>query len=114
MDISEKPVPDKSPAATVRRRMPHRRESTNTSFEHNGAQFEMTAGHYPNGSIGEVFLNAARANSQLDIVVADAAIAVSLALQFGCPLETIAHAMKRDTRGNPASPIGSALDRIAP
>jgi hypothetical protein len=38
----------------------------------------------------------------------------SLALQFGCPLETIKHALKRDGQGTAASPIGAALDRVTP
>jgi hypothetical protein len=73
----------------------------------------MTAGHYPDGRIGEIFLSADRANSLLDFLMSDAAILASLALQYGCPLDEIRHALKRDARGRAASPIGAALDRIA-
>jgi len=72
----------------------------------------MTVGYYPNGRLGEVFLNADRANSLLDFLMSDAAILASLALQHGCPLDEIRHALKRDVRGLAASPIGAALDRI--
>lgn len=48
----------------------------------------------------------------LDAIISDAAIAISLALQFGCPLNTIRHALKRDSQGIAASPIGAALDLI--
>jgi hypothetical protein len=49
------------------------------------------------------------------VLMHDAAIITSLALQFGCPLETIRHALKRDGHhGIAASPIGAALDRITP
>jgi len=113
MDISENSVPDKSPPA-VRDRLPNRRSAISTSFQRDGARFEMTAGFYPDGRVGEVFLNADRANSLLDFLMSDAAILASLALQYGAPIDEIRHALKRDVRGEAASPIGAALDRIAP
>jgi len=57
-------------------------------------------------------LSADRANSLLDFLMSDAAILASLALQYGCPLDDIRHALKRDIRGEAASPIGAALDKI--
>ena len=111
MDISENPTPDKPPPA-VRNRLPNRRSAVSTSFERDGASFEMTAGYYPDGRVGEVFVNADRANSLLDFLMSDAAILASLALQYGAPLDEIRHAVKRDSRGEAASPIGAALDRI--
>jgi hypothetical protein len=74
----------------------------------------MTVGYFSDGRVGEVFLNADRSNSLLDVLASDAAILASLALQHGCPLETITHALKRDSRGDSASPIGDAIDRIMP
>jgi len=55
-----------------------------------------------------------RTRGLLDVLASDAAILASLALQLGCPLETITHALKRDARGEASSPIGAALDRIDP
>ncbi len=96
----------------VRNRLPDRRSSVSTSFERDGALFEMTAGFYPDGRPGEIFLNADRANSLLDFLMSDAAILASIALQYGAPLDELKHALKRDTRGVPASPIGAALDHV--
>jgi hypothetical protein len=56
----------------------------------------------------------ARANSLLDFLMSDAAILASIALQYGASLDELRHAMKRDTRGEASSPIGTALDRIEP
>jgi hypothetical protein len=98
--------------APARDSLPNRRSAITTSFQRDGARFEMTIGHYVDGRIGEIFLSADRANSLLDFLMSDAAIAVSLALQYGCPLDQIRHALKRDIRGEAASPIGTALDRI--
>jgi hypothetical protein len=111
MDIGQS-----SPGRDAPRRdsLPNRRASQNIAFERDNLKYQMTIGLYPDGRIGEVFLNAEHANSLLDVLAHDAAILASLALQFGCPLETIIHALKRDARGVASSPIGAALDRIAP
>src|SRR5882757_7209666 len=111
MDICENSPADKA-AQAGRDRLPNRRSAISTSFERDGARFEMTIGHYPDGRIGEIFLNADRANSLLDFLMSDAAILASLALQYGAPLDEIMHALKRDSRGVAASPIGAALDQI--
>jgi hypothetical protein len=97
---------------SVREELQNRRSAATRGLEHSGANFTMTSGSYPDGRIGEVFLNAAHANSALDAIISDAAIAISLALQFGCPLDDIKHAMKRDAAGKAASPIGAALDLL--
>ena len=74
----------------------------------------MSIGRYPDGRPGELFIGAAHANSALDALASDAAIAVSFALQHGADLDLIRSAMKRNSAGEPSSPIGSALDRITP
>jgi hypothetical protein len=98
-----------------RRRLSNRRLNRTIKLEHEGHQYLATAGFYPdNITLGEIFLSADRANSLLDFLMSDAAILASLALQYGCPLDEIRHALKRDIRREAASPIGAALDRIAP
>jgi len=47
------------------------------------------------------------------IMASDAAIAASLALQFGCPADVLRRALSRDARGNATGPLGIALDLIA-
>jgi hypothetical protein len=103
------PIPDCNDG---RKRLPNRRPSETTSFEHGGADFTMTAGRYCDGRIGEIFINAGLANSALDAVASDAAIAISFALQHGADLAAIKLAMKRNSHGEPSSPIGAALDKI--
>jgi hypothetical protein len=111
MDMDPHPEFVKGPPA-VRDRLPNRRPSQNIAFERDNLNYQMTVGLYPDGRVGEIFLNAEHANSLLDALAHDAAILASLALQFGCPLETITHALKRDAQGTAASPIGAALDKI--
>lgn len=111
MEIGQTGPVDK-PAQAVRDRLPSRRSAISTSFQRDGAHFEMTTGYYSDGRVGEVFFNAARANLFLDFLMSDAAILASLALQHGCPLDELKHALKRDARGEVLSQIGAALDQI--
>src|SRR3954451_14737739 len=98
---------------TDRKCLPARRLSQTIEFERDGSRYTMTVGYFPDGSVGEVFLNADRANSLLDVLMSGAAIAVSLCLQHNVPLQTIAHALKRDNFGLASSPLGVALDHIS-
>jgi hypothetical protein len=98
----------------ARNHLPTRRANETIAFERDGSRYRLSIGYFPDGTVGEVFLNADRGDSLLDVLASDAAILASLALQHGCSLETITHALKRDARGTAASPIGAALDRIAP
>lgn len=60
------------------------------------------------GPIVEVFLNAQKASSPLDVLASDGAILISMLLQYGCPPEDISKSMKRNLDGTPASPLGRA------
>ena len=113
MDLDQ-PAQTGKPDIDARQRLPNRRTAITTTFDRDGARFEMTAGFYPDGRVGEIFLNADRANSLLDFLMSDAAILASFALQFGASLDDLRHAVKRDAAGKAQSPIGAALDRIAP
>src|SRR5260370_8547233 len=98
--------------ALRRDRLPNKRACETIAFERDGSRYQMTVGFYADGRPGEIFLNADRSDSLLDVMTSDAAILASLALQHGCTLETIAHALKRDARCAAASPIGSAVRLI--
>ncbi len=71
----------------MRSRMPKRRASTTTSFSVGGAEGYMTAGSYDDGSIGEVFLKLGKQGSTLAGVMDAFSIAISIAVQYGVPLE---------------------------
>ncbi|WP_375309052.1 hypothetical protein WHZ77_17325 [Bradyrhizobium sp. A5] len=96
-----------------REKLPNSRLNETQEFDRDGIHITMTVGFYKTGEVGEVFLNADRSNSMLDVLMSDAAILASLALQHGVPLRTITHALKRDKFGIASSPIGAALDRIS-
>jgi hypothetical protein len=95
-----------------RRRLPNRRASFSFDIEVAGLRYTATVGHFPDGSIGELFLQSTKPSSQSDSNARDAAVAASLALQFNCPLETLRHALLRDPSGKAATPLGAAVDVI--
>jgi ribonucleoside-diphosphate reductase alpha chain len=71
----------------VRRRLPKSRPSRTTSFAVAGAEGYLTAGSYENGELGEVFLKLGKQGSTLAGVMDAYSIAISIALQYGVPLE---------------------------
>jgi len=72
----------------VRRRLPRKRPSQTVSFSVAGAEGYMTAGSYPDDGLGEVFLKLGKQGSTLSGVMDAFSIAISIALQYGVPLET--------------------------
>jgi hypothetical protein len=102
---------------STREYLPTRRRSETFSFEVpvGGVVLHYTAtvGYYPDGRVGEVFLNNHKSNSTADTNARDAAIALSFALQHGADLEDIRKALCREANGRASGPLGAALDLIA-
>jgi len=71
----------------VRKRLPRSRPSRTISFSVGEAEGYITAGEYPDDGIGEIFLKVSKQGSTLSGVMDAFAIAVSLGLQYGVPLE---------------------------
>jgi hypothetical protein len=99
--------------AAVRERLPNRRAAETFDVEVGGLRYRATIGRYPDGRIGEIFITNHKAGSEAGIMVSDAAVAASLALQYGTPIETLRHALMRDVWGRPSGPLGVVLDQIA-
>jgi ribonucleoside-diphosphate reductase alpha chain len=72
----------------IRKRLPKRRPSQTISFAVGGAEGYLTAGSYPDDGLGELFLKFGKQGSTLAGVMDAFSIAVSIALQYGVPLET--------------------------
>ena len=99
-------------AVTDREHLPARRPSLVFDLELNGLRFTASYSCFPDNRVGEIFLQNHKPGSQSDSNVRDAAVAASLALQFGCPLQTLQHAVLRDSGGRPSTPLGAAIDAI--
>jgi hypothetical protein len=96
-----------------RQRLPDRRAHVSQAFEHAGIEYALGVGWFGDGRIAELFLATRRFGTAADAAARDASIAVSLALQFGCPLETLRRAVTRDPNGHPSGALGAALDILA-
>jgi len=97
----------------TRERLPNRRMSESFELELSRLRYTVTFSRFADGRVGEVFLQNSKPGSTSDCYMRDAAISASLALQWGCPLETLQRALLRDPQGNPATPLAVALDLIA-
>jgi ribonucleoside-diphosphate reductase alpha chain len=97
---------------TQRRRLADRRLAETFELEVGSLRYTATIGRYADGMVGEIFLQNHKPGSQSDSNARDAAVAASLALQFGCPIETLQRALLRGSRGRPSTPLGAAVDII--
>jgi ribonucleoside-diphosphate reductase alpha chain len=74
----------------ARNRMPRERESLTHKFSIGGHEGYITAGKYEDGTVGEIFLtDIGKEGSTLRGMMNSFATAISIALQYGVPLETL-------------------------
>ena len=98
---------------THRTRLPNRRFAQSLNFEVDGQKYIATIGFFPNNTLAELFINSSgKLGSTADVNAADGALAVSLALQYGCPVSVLQKAMKRNADGSAQGPLGAALDAV--
>ncbi|WP_354699127.1 Vitamin B12-dependent ribonucleotide reductase [Paraconexibacter sp. AEG42_29] len=77
-------------AKATRKRMPRERQSITHKFSIGGHEGYITAGMYDDGSVGEIFLtDVGKEGSTLRGMMNSFATAVSIALQYGVPLDTL-------------------------
>ena len=81
--------PTKAYAGTTRPRflLPERREGWTQEAKISGHKVYLRTGEYPDGTLGEVFIDIAKEGATLKGVLGCFAIAVSKGLQYGVPLE---------------------------
>jgi ribonucleoside-diphosphate reductase alpha chain len=100
----------------LRRRMPRERESITHKFSIAGHEGYITAGKYEDGSVGEIFLtDIGKEGSTLRGMMNAFATSISMALQYGVPLETLVRKfsyMRFDPEGitgNPEIPFAKSM-----
>jgi hypothetical protein len=93
-----------------RQRLPNRRSHWLYRFESGGQVYTGGIGRFDDGRIAEIFINGAKVGSTAEANAQDAAIVASLALQHGCPLETIHHALVWG--GGSGGPLAALLDEV--
>jgi hypothetical protein len=97
-----------------RRRLPQRRLHELVDFEHAGHRYTAGLGFFETGRLAEIFINVpGRSGSAVEAVARDAAILTSICLQHGASMETIRHALTRNSDGSASGPLGVVLDLLA-
>jgi ribonucleoside-diphosphate reductase alpha chain len=96
----------------TRRRLPKKRAGQTVSFSVAGAEGYMTASVYPDGGLGEVFIKMSKQGSTLAGVMDAFSVSISIALQYGVPLETYVSKFA-NMRFEPAGMTDDADIRIA-
>jgi ribonucleoside-diphosphate reductase alpha chain len=83
-------APVHTESAPARKRMPRERQSVTHKFSLGGHEGYITAGKYEDGTVGEIFLtDIGKEGSTLRGMMNSFATAISIALQYGVPLETL-------------------------
>jgi hypothetical protein len=91
-----------------RERLPDRRTAELVDFTHAGRRWTASFGRFADGRLAELFIDG-RKESAIVEQAKESAIITSLALQSGCPLATLRHALA----GRDAGPLGAALALVA-
>jgi ribonucleoside-diphosphate reductase alpha chain len=99
-----------------RKRMPVERQSITHKFSIAGHEGYITAGMYQDGSVGEIFLtDIGKEGSTLRGMMNSFATAISIALQYGVPLETLVQKFSymrfepEGITGNPEIPFAKSM-----
>ena len=109
-------APEPPEPKPFRRRMPRERQSITHKFSIGGHEGYITAGMYEDGSVGEIFLtDIGKEGSTLRGMMNAFATSISIALQYGVPLETLVHKfsyMRFEPEGittNPEIPFAKSM-----
>jgi ribonucleoside-diphosphate reductase alpha chain len=84
---AEFPAPAAASVRTQRQPLPSRRKGYTQKAKIGGHSLFLRTGEYPDGSLGELFLDMHREGAAFRSLLNSFAIAVSLGLQYGVPLE---------------------------
>ena len=119
--------PRSGATVVARARLPDRRPSHLETIEMDGQVITACVGFDPETEQPrEVFLNGGKEGSQVDAMLADAATIISIALQFGVPIDSLRKSVGRapdhstmpgstdqlNAGSSPACAIGAALDLL--
>jgi hypothetical protein len=97
----------------TRHRLPNRRPHEVVPLTFRGLSHTVGFNRRAEGQISEIFLDAAKQSTDTADDARDLALAVSIGLQHGVPLETLRHSALRDASGAPQGLLGAVCDALA-
>ncbi len=96
----------------TRLRLPNRRAAELHDLTFKGGRYTIGVSRFPDGALAEVFIHSSKASCDLADAARDAAVTLSLALQFGTPAAAIRAAVPREADGSAAGIVGAVLHLI--
>lgn len=97
----------------TREPLPQRRYNESSEFSHGGIRYAMQIGLYEDGRVGEVFLQMEKsAGTVADVASRDLAVIISIAIQYGVPLERMLAAITKDEKARPEGLAGAVLEHL--
>jgi hypothetical protein len=99
---------------TARQPLPQRRRSDTFKLRHGAvrAAYDVTTGYHADGRLGEILISTRQVGTALDAMARDLAVLMSLALQHGCAIETMRHALTREADGAASTIAGAIADKL--
>lgn len=99
----------------TRERLPNRRINVTEPLRWQGYELELTVGFGVSGMVREVFVNNAKVGSEIEGMLQDACVVISILLQRHHPLVSLAQSIGRHGAddGPPTSLLGEIIDRMA-
>lgn len=94
---------------TDRNRPPDRRIGPLVTYKVDEVAYTAQASFDAAGELLEMFLNCGKEGSSANIVARECAVILSIARQYGTPLDAITKALPLLSNGKPAGPVGCAL-----
>ena len=103
-------------SAPARRELPRRRPNTSARISAGAIAAHATVGFDAHGRPAEIFLRptgGAKSGSEVDFLLDDLAVVVSVALQHGVPASALARSVSRTPDGTPTTIAGAAAALLA-
>jgi len=97
-----------------RRVLPNRRRNETFELSFGGLTkgHVITVGYYDDDTPGEVFISGGKSGEQVEAIARDGAVVLSLALQYGVPMESVRSAITRTENGEAMSIVGVVVDKL--
>ena len=96
----------------TREKLRNRRQTLSLTVQHKNRAYLGSVSYFESGRVAEAFVQCGKAGTEIEALGRDTAVILSLALQYGCPLEVLREAITREEDGSAAGPVGALLDKI--
>jgi hypothetical protein len=101
----------------MRNVLPPRRQCETFELEHEQHRFQVSVGFFTPDLLmqakpAEIFISGSKVGSYAEGVARDGAVLISIALQYGVPIDVMAKSITRNVDGTPQTIIGAVLDQL--